>query len=130
MMKYGTTAAHQNIVNAIKQTLDPYGITAIRADEKDYHADLYPNILTYLYGCGFGIAVFERIEQDDFNPNVSLEVGYMLALGKKVCLLKDQTLRTLHTDLVSKLYKQFDPQDPLSSIPPLLERWMKDWHII
>jgi hypothetical protein len=130
MMKYGTTAAHQNIVNGIKQALDPYGITAIRADEKDYHADLYPNILTYLYGCGFGIAVFERIEQDDFNPNVSLEVGYMLALGKKVCLLKDQTLRTLHTDLVSKLYKQFDPQDPLTSIPPVLERWMKDWHII
>jgi hypothetical protein len=130
MMKFGTTKAHENIVNGIKRALDPYGIRAVRADEKDYHADLYPNVLTYLYGCGFGIAVFERIEQEDFNPNVSLEVGYMLALGKKVCLLKDQTLRTLHTDLVSKLYKQFDPQDPLDSIPPVLERWLKDWHIV
>lgn len=130
MMKYGTTKAHENIVNGIKRVLDLYGIKAVRADEKDYHADLYPNVLTYEYGCGFGIAVFERIEQEDFNPNVSLEVGYMLALGKKVCLLKDQTLRTLHTDLVSKLYKQFDPQDPLDSIPPVLERWLKDWHIV
>jgi hypothetical protein len=130
MMKFGTTKAHENIVNGIKRALDAYGITAVRADEKDYHADLYPNVLTYVYGCGFGVAVFERIEEEDFNPNVSLEVGYMLALGKKVCLLKDQTLRTLQTDLVSKLYKQFDPQDPVNSISPVLERWLKDWHIV
>lgn len=130
MMKYGKTKAHQNIVEGIKQALSPHGIVALRADEKDYHADLYPNILTYLHGCGFGIAVFERIEQDEFNPNVSLEVGYMIALGKKVCLLKDRTLPKLHTDLVSKLYKEFDPQDPVSSIPLVLERWVKDWHII
>lgn len=130
MMKYGETKAHLNIVGSIKQALAPHGIAALRADEKDYHADLYPNILTYLHGCGFGIAIFERIEQDEFNPNVSLEVGYMIALGKRVCLLKDQTLPKLHTDLVSKLYKEFDPQDPIGSIPPVMERWMKDWHVI
>jgi len=54
----------------------------------------------------------------------------MIALGKRVCLLKDQTLPKLHTDLVSKLYKEFDPQDPIGSIPPVMERWMKDWHVI
>lgn len=61
---------------------------------------------------------------------MALEVGYMMALGKNVCLLKDQTLTTLQTDLVSKLYKKFDPQDPVASIPPVLEKWMKDWRII
>lgn len=130
MMKYGKTPAHVNIVEGIKQALEPHGIIALRADDKDYHADLYPNILTYLHGCGFGIAVFERIEQDEFNPNVSLEVGYMIALGKRVCLLKDRTLPKLHTDLVSKLYKEFDPQGPIGSIKPVLERWMKDWRVI
>ncbi len=130
MMKYGKTKAHENIVEGIKQALAPQGILALRADEKDYHADLYPNILTYLHGCGFGIAVFERIEQEEFNPNVSLEVGYMIALEKRVCLLKDRTLPKLHTDLVSKLYKEFDPQDPIASIPPVLKKWMKDWHVI
>ena len=130
MMKYGKTKAHENIVEGIRQALAPQGIVALRADEKDYHADLYPNILTYLHGCGFGIAVFERIEQEEFNPNVSLEVGYMIALEKRVCLLKDRTLPKLHTDLVSKLYKEFDPQDPIASIPPVLTKWMKDWHVI
>jgi hypothetical protein len=130
MMKYGKTKAHESIVEGLRQALTAHGIVALRADEKDYHTDLYPNILTYLHGCGFGIAVFERIEQDEFNPNVSLEVGYMIALGKNVCLLKDKTLPKLHTDLVSKLYKEFDPQDPIGSIPPVLERWMRDWHVI
>ncbi len=78
-------------------TLASYGITALRADDKDYHEDLFTNIVTYLYGCSFGIAVFERIETDDVNPNVSLEVGYMQGLRKPVCLLKDKTLRALHS---------------------------------
>lgn len=78
----------------------------------------------------FGLAVFERLEEDDFNPNVSLEVGYMHALKKSVCLLKDRTLKTLQTDLVGKLYKIFDPQDPEATIPDELEKWIRDKDII
>lgn len=126
MMRFGTTPAHDKIIEGIRDTLKPYGIKAVRADEKEYHQFLMPNILTYLHGCGFGIAVFERIEQEDFNPNVSLEVGYIMALGKDVCLLKDRTLKTLHTDLVGNLYRTFDPQDPVASIPPELTRWLSD----
>lgn len=126
MMQFGSTPAHDKIVRGIRDTLTPYGLTAVRADDKEYHSSLLPNIQTYLHGCDFGIAVFERIEQDDFNPNVSLEVGYMMAMGKDVCLLKDKTLRTLHTDLVGRLYRTFDPQDPVISIPLELTKWMKD----
>lgn len=130
MMKFGKTRGHNEIINAIKSTLEKYSINALRADDKQYHDDLFPNVLTYIYGCRFGIAVFERLEEDDFNPNVSLEVGYMHALKKSVCLLKDKTLNTLHTDLVGKLYKVFDPQDPESTIPNELERWLRDKDIV
>ena len=82
--------------------------------------------MTYIYGCGMGIAVFERIESDDFNLNVSLEVGYMMAMKRPVCLLKDRTLRALPSDLVGRLYKPFDLQDPSKSIPPVLRQWLKD----
>ena len=95
MMKFGETEAHKSIVDSIYSTLNRYGIIALRADGKEYHDDLFPNVLTYIYGCRFGIAVFERLEQDDFNPNVSLEVGYMRALRKPICLLKDKTLKAL-----------------------------------
>jgi len=126
MMRFGTTPAHTSIVDSIRSTLQPLGVTAVRADDKEYHSDLWPNILTYIYGCGFGIAVFERLDADEFNPNVSLEVGHLYGLGKPVCLLKDKTLKTLHTDLVGKLYRPFDPHNPAKTIPTELSKWIKD----
>lgn len=126
MMQFGATETHNVIAQTIKDTLASHGLEAVRADDKEYHSDLYNNIQTYLHGCGFGIAVFERIESDNFNPNVALEVGYMLALGKPICFLKDKTLRTLHADLIGKLYKQFDPSAPKKTIPNELNKWLGD----
>ncbi len=54
----------------------------------------------------------------------------MRALRKPVCLLKDQTLTTLQTDLVGKLYKQFDPQKKSETIPEVFEKWLRDKEII
>lgn len=130
MMQFGKTKAHDEIVKAIREVLKAHGISGVKADDKQYHDDLFPNVMTYLYGCGFGIAVFERIEAEEFNPNVSLEVGYMFALKKPVCLLKDRTLKTLHTDLVGKLYKAFDPQNPIKTIPDEITQWLSDKGII
>jgi len=126
MMRFGQTVLHEKVVKGIKSALEPHGITGLRADDKQYHDDLFSNILTYIYGCGMGIAVFERIESDEFNPNVSLEVGYMMAIKRPVCLLKDRTLRALPSDLVGRLYKPFDPLDPIKSIPPVLRQWLGD----
>ena len=126
MMRFATTKAHQQIVSAIRAALAKYNLRVLRADDKQYHDDLFSNIQTYMHGCGFGIAVYERIEQDDFNPNVSLEVGYMSALGKPVLLLKDKTLRVLQTDLIGRLYRVFDPLDPEGTIPAPVEKWLQD----
>jgi hypothetical protein len=102
MMRFGSAKAHGAIVEAITNALGVHGIAALRADSKEYHSDTWWNIVTYMHGCGFGIAVFERLEQEEFNPNVSLEVGYTMALGKEVCLLKDRTMRAMPSDLMGK----------------------------
>ena len=130
MMRFATTSAHNNIVESIRSTLQPLGLVGVRADEKQYHPDLWYNILTYLAGCGFGIAVFERIEQEEFNPNVALEVGYLYGVRKPVCLLKDTTLKILHADIMGKLWCPFNAQDPKGTIPPPLKKWMSDNGII
>ena len=124
MMRFGESTAHSRILAGVRSALDPHGFVGLRADDKQYHDDLYYNTLTYVHGCRFGIAVFDRIETDAFNPNVSLEVGYMMGINKSVCFLKDKTLRTLHTDLIGKLYRTFDPHDPESTIPRELFSWM------
>jgi hypothetical protein len=130
MMKFGTTPAHTAITEVVRTTLTKYGLKAVRADDKEYHEDLFPNVQTYMHGCGFGIAVMERIEAEEFNPNVSLEIGYMLAHRKPVLLLKDSTLKQLHADLVGKLYRPFDFQKPEESIPKQLKSWLEDKGLI
>lgn len=126
MMQFGRTSAHEQIAFAIKNSLANHNITGIRADDKRYHDDLFYNVLTYIHGSGLGIAVFERLEADATNPNVALEVGYLFALRKPVCLLKDQTLGTLQADLVGRLYDPFDPQDPTGTIPLTVSKWLSD----
>lgn len=130
IMQFGKTKDHTMILNTIKDNLKLHEIIGVRADDKEYHDDLFLNIKTYMHGCGLGIAVFERIQDDDFNPNVSLEVGYMMALNKPICLLKDSTLRSLHTDLAGKLYRSFDRDDINTSINEQLTRWLKDKGLI
>lgn len=126
LMQFRETRPHEQIVEAIKAGLAEHGITGVRADDKEYHEDLFPNVLTYMHGCGMGVAVFERIEEQVFNPNVSLEFGYMYTMRKPLCLLKDQALTALHTDLVGKLYRSFDSYNPAETIPPQLSRWLTD----
>lgn len=130
MMQFRDTNQHTAISEAIKNSLGKHGISGVRADDKEYHDDLFPNVLTYMHGSGFGIAVFERIEEEAFNPNVSLEIGYMLALGKPVCFLKDRTLKSLNADLIGRLYREFDSYEPDSSIPPKLDKWLEDRNLV
>jgi hypothetical protein len=130
MMQFGKTRMHMEITQAIRDTLASYGIAGLRADDKEYHEDLFPNVQTYIHGCNFGVAVFERLQGDEFNPNVALEVGYMRALRKPLCLLRDSTVKTLPTDLVGKLYKTFDTQNAATSIPQVLTKWMEDHDMV
>jgi hypothetical protein len=45
---------------------------------------------------------------------------------KPVLLLKDDTVRSLQSDLAGKLYKTFDPHDPECTIPDQLTNWLSD----
>jgi hypothetical protein len=126
IMQFGSTTVHSNLVAVIKDTLKKHGIIGLRVDDKEYSDDLFSNIRTYMHCADFGISIFERVTEDNFNPNVSLEVGYMMGLGKSVCLLKDKTLKNLHSDLVGKLYKPFDPLDVEKTLPNQLEKWLSD----
>jgi hypothetical protein len=130
IMQFGSTPAHSTLVECVKSTLEKYDIIGLRADDKEYMDDLYPNVKVYMHACDFGIAVFDRLTADDFNPNVSLEVGYLFGMGKNVLLLKDQTLKSLHTDLTGKLYKEFDPQNIEDTLPQQVEKWLSDKGII
>src|SRR3990167_2854145 len=122
-MQFQDTIPHNLILKCIKETLKKHSIIGLRADDKVYMDDLFPNIKTYMHACEFGIAVLERITEDNFNPNVSLEIGYMFGMTKNVLLLKDDKLASLHTDLAGTLYKSFDTDNIENTLPKQIERW-------
>lgn len=126
IMQFGDSRFHNEIYETIQKILLKKNIVTIRADYKEYHSDLYYNILSYIYAADFGIAVFERIDDDLFNPNVAFEVGFMFALNKKVCLLKEKSMKSLPTDIIGKLYKIFDLNNLEKSLEKSLYKWIDD----
>lgn len=129
IMKFGTSKFHDQIYEGIRNVLAKKNIIVLRADYKEYHSDLYYNILSYIYAADFGIAVFERIEDEIYNPNVAFEVGFMTALSKPICLLKERTLKNLPTDIMGKLYKTFDLTDLADSLDKNINKWLSDKEI-
>lgn len=129
IMKFGTGKFYDQIYKYIRHILTKKNITVLRADDKEYHTDLYYNILSYIYAADFGIAVFERIDDENYNPNVAFEVGFMTALNKPICLLKERTLKNLPTDIIGKLYKTFDINNLKESLDKNINKWIDDREI-
>lgn len=130
IMSFSRTSVHEAIYKEIKTVLKEYGFMALRADTRSYSDDLLLNVQAYLYGCRFAIAVFERLISETINPNVSFEVGFLYGIGKPVCLLKEKTLKELHSDVVGRLYVQFDCQATGSTIRDAITAWLRDHNLI
>ncbi|MBP2377029.1 hypothetical protein JOF42_000524 [Microbacterium phyllosphaerae] len=124
MMRFGATPQMKQIHDAIVAGLAEHGMNAVRADDRDYTGELWSNIEVYLTGCAYGIAVFEDIEQRDYNPNVSLELGYLMGRGKRTLLLKEKRLPNMPSDVVHRLYKEFDGFDIDNSIKREVGTWI------
>jgi hypothetical protein len=124
MMRFLKSAQLDEAHAAVKETLAARGFHAVRADDRDYTGELWSNIEVYLTCCKYGIAIFEDIEQRDFNPNVSLELGYMLGRRKRCLILKEQRLPNLPADVIHRLYKPFDVFNISPSVAREVGRWI------
>lgn len=128
--RQGDDEQFKEIEVIIRSELRKKGFTAWLASDKDLDETLWGNITAFMTACKYGIAVFTRREditkgtvEPEFNPNVSLELGFMVSRGKEVLLLKDIVLKTLPTDLMGHLYKQFDLRKVRRQLPAIVRRW-------
>lgn len=124
MMRFRETDQFREIHEALRSTLGLRHFDGIRADDRDYTGDLWTNVQLCMTGCTYGIAVFEDIDERDFNPNVSLELGYMIAKGKRCLLLKEQRLTVLPADIIHRLYKPFDSYKISDTVRDQVLRWI------
>lgn len=126
IMRSGESNKYQVISDHIKLALEFHGITGIRAEDKHYDEDPYWNTMTYMHGCGLGVAVFESIEGNDVPPNVALEAGYMLGLGKGVCLLEDIESHNPERGFAGQRYESFDANSACTTIREAISKWLLD----
>lgn len=124
MMRFLESPQLDEVHASIRDALAARAFEAVRADGRDYTGELWSNIEVYMTCCRLGIAVFEDIESRDFNPNVSLELGYMLGRRKRCLILKEQRLPDLPADVVHRLYKPFDVFNIGVSVTREVARWV------
>lgn len=130
IMKFSKDERFGKALEVIKSKLAEYDIVGIRADEEQFARTIWENIKVYMDNADYGIAIAESVEDQYINSNVSVEIGYMLALKKKVCLLKEKSLDKLHSDFAGIIYNEFDIDNVEESLSKTLEKWMRFENII
>lgn len=117
----------EQIDRLIRDTLEDRGLVGHRADDRTYPSgrNLWDNVCTYIYCCKYGIAVLEDQIENEFNPNVALEYGFMRALDKPTLLLKEKEFEP-RADILGTLWEEFDISDLERTIPPAINRWLDD----
>jgi hypothetical protein len=123
MMQYANSDRCRAIEAHIKKALDARGLRGYLARDRQLLDDLLDNVCAYMVACKYGVVVFDPADESDFNPNVSLEHGFMMAWGRRCLLLKDSRLKSLHADVCGRLYKEFE-HDHLASIEALVTEWL------
>lgn len=114
------------VSDAVRDGVRAFGLEFLRADDPNLDGDiLWKKIQNCLDACHFGVALFENIDDPDINPNVSLELGYMMGLNRRYLLLKEKRLRHLATDLVGHFYREFDMYNIRPSTLREIANWLK-----
>ena len=125
MTRFKPARHHAQIRQAIENVLSEYSLNLIRADVNDYAVQVWDNVEACMNACNYGIAIFEQIDEQDINPNVSLELGFMRGQDKKCLILKEKGLTSLQADLSGYLYSDFDKDQIDETITPQIRRWLR-----
>lgn len=124
MMRYRRNPHFGNIEHTIRSALAAHELIAHLAKDRAYSDVLWENLRVYMDGCRYGLAVFEEIDEREFNPNISLELGYMMAQHKRCLLLKERRMPRLPTDVCGFLYRDFDFFSIAESITEQINDWV------
>ena len=118
----------ESLDSELRSVLRGHGLDPVRADDKMYLTDrnLWNNVCLYMIACNQGIAILEDRIEDELNPNVALEYGFMRALNKPALLLKDVAFRNLRADIMGTLWEEFDITDIQGTIRAPVEKWLRE----
>jgi protein-tyrosine-phosphatase len=127
MTRFRETECHRKISETIEYVLTSYGLEFIRADNPNWAAlTIWDRVRFCMEASRYGIAVFETIDEPEITPNVSFELGFMMASARPFLPLKERGLDTLHSDLGGFVYKDFDSGDIPSTVGAAVRQWLQE----
>jgi protein-tyrosine-phosphatase len=126
MTPFRDDPSHNKISDTVAEGVHAFGLEFLRADNPDLGGtDLWATVQQCMEACKFGVALFDAIDKADINPNVSLELGYMMGIERHCLLLKEKRLKRLPADLFGKLYKEFDSENVRATVLSEIADWLK-----
>lgn len=102
-----------------------HGLEFHLASDRMIVDDLWANVAGHMWGCRYGIGFFEDRRARGINYNLTIEVGGMLVMGRRLALLRDDSIERLPTDLVGKIYKSLDLDDQ-DATAETIHVWLRD----
>jgi protein-tyrosine-phosphatase len=114
----------ESIFKTVAEELSHHGLVPVRADQNAFAAVLWWNVVTYMLGSSYGVVVYEPHEEIAYNPNVSIEAGFMLALDRPVLFLANESLSRLPTDFSGHIYKTYSSARRTHTIRSAVRDWV------
>jgi protein-tyrosine-phosphatase len=113
----------ESIFKTVAAELSHHGLVPVRADQRAFAPVLWWNIVTYMLGSSYGLVIYQPYEDITYNPNVSIEAGFMLAQDRPVLFLANESLSRLPTDFSGHIYKTYSS----ARRTPTVRAAVKDW---
>jgi hypothetical protein len=115
-------------IEALRTALDRHGLVLRLASDRRAGDEVLENVAAHMWGCKYGIALLETRDprpdaNRELNDNVLIEVGAMLATGRRCALLKDIQAPRLPTDFVAQIYTTLDVSDP-DAVAAAADSWV------
>jgi hypothetical protein len=123
--KAGTADPVGRALGVARDVCKENGLEFHLASDRAIVDDVWPNVMAHMWGSRYGIGFFENLANRGLNYNLVTEVGAMLMTGRRVALLKDDSIEKMPTDFVGMIYKPVDLSDELA-IRARLAEWFRD----
>jgi hypothetical protein len=114
-----------NVINNVKDAIEACGYVPRIAQGHGYHRWLFDNVELFLLGCARGIAIVESRYLPELNPNVALEWGWMVGMGRQVLFLRESSFRHDRADWAGLLNNSFEWDNPQPGISNAINQFLR-----
>ena len=114
----------QAVIDAVRAAVTKAQHVPRVASDQDYHARLWDNVELHLLGCRQGIAIVEDKVLPELNPNVAIEWGWMVGMGRRVLYLRETGFQRQRADWNGLIESTFDWADPVPGIDAAVQKFL------